>query len=449
MSSLFLVRICDSFLSVFRVGSFFIHVKNSAHFTELIKEAPIGSHQMVSLDVVSLFTKVPTSEALTVIQDKLAADPSIEERTCVPLPNLMEMLTFCMESSYFRMGNDVYRQEEGLAMGSPLSPVMANIYMEYFEDMALNSAPLRPTMWLRYVDDTFILWPHQEDIQVLLEHVNTIRPSIQFTMEKEKDNQLAFLDILITRTECGFKTSVYHKPTFTGQYLNFDSHHPYSVKHGIARCLQHRAQTISSDSHTYHQEMTRLRNTLRRNNYPDSILSTRKMNRVSEESETQKPPTVCLPYIRGVSERIQKICAPYNIRTVFKSESTLRRHLVRVKPPTEKNQTKNCIYSIPCSCSKVYKGKTCRPLKVRVEEHRKAVTRGETDKSGIAYHVWKEKGDHRPLWDEVKIINSEPHWKVRKLKETAHMLGHNNLLSRPSIELNTIWEPLIVRENLQ
>ncbi len=127
----------------------------------------------------------------------------------------------------------------------------------------------------------------------------------------------------------------------------------------------------------------------------------------------------------------------------IKSDSTLRRHLVRVKPPTEKNQTKNCIYSIPCSCSKVYKGETCRPLKVRVEEHRKAVTTGETEKSGIAYHVWKEKGDHRPLWDEVKIINSEPHWKVRKLKETAHMLGHNNLLSRPSIELNTIWEPLI------
>ena len=137
-------------------------------------------------------------------------------------------------------------------MGSPLSPVMANIYMEYFEDMALNSAPLWPTMWLRYVDDTFILWPHQEDV---LEYVNTIRPSIQFTMEKEKDNQLAFLDILITRTECGFKTTVYRKPTFTGQYLNFDSHHPYSVKHGNARCLQHRAQTISSDREEPDQEL--------------------------------------------------------------------------------------------------------------------------------------------------------------------------------------------------
>ncbi len=62
-----------------------------------------------------------------------------------------------------------------------------NLYMEYFEEMALGSTSLKPSMWLRYVDDTFILWPHQEDVQILLDHVNSIRPSVQFTMEKEQD----------------------------------------------------------------------------------------------------------------------------------------------------------------------------------------------------------------------------------------------------------------------
>ena len=76
----------------------------------------------------------------------------------------MEMLTFCVETTYFGMGSDIYRQEKGLAMG----------YMEYFEEMALGS------MCLRYVDDTFILGPHQEDVQILLDHMNSIRPSIQF-----------------------------------------------------------------------------------------------------------------------------------------------------------------------------------------------------------------------------------------------------------------------------
>ena len=86
------------------------------------------------------------------------------------------------------------------------------------------------------------------------------------------------------------------------------------------------------------------------------------------------------------------LCSPCDIRTVFTSGSTLWRYLFLVKPPTEFNMTMNCVYSIPCSCGKIYKGKTGRPLKVRLEEHRKVVVRGEIEKSGMADHIWKEKG---------------------------------------------------------
>ena len=103
---------------------------------------------MVSLDVVSLFTKVPTDETLAVVRDKLTVDPLLEERTCIPIDNLMEMLTFCVETTYFGMGSDIYWKEKGLVMGSPLSPVLANIYMEYFEEMALGTTSLKPSMWL-------------------------------------------------------------------------------------------------------------------------------------------------------------------------------------------------------------------------------------------------------------------------------------------------------------
>ena len=120
-------------------GKSLLYVKNSAHFVDRISNVPIRSNQMVSLDVVSLFTKVPTDETFAVVRDKLTADPLLEERTCIPIDYLMEMLTFCVETTHFGMGSDIYRQEEGLTMGSPLSPVLANIYMEYFEEMALGS----------------------------------------------------------------------------------------------------------------------------------------------------------------------------------------------------------------------------------------------------------------------------------------------------------------------
>ena len=109
------------------------------------------------------------------------------------------------------MGSDIYWQE-GLATGSPLSLVLGNIYMEYFEEMALGYTSLKPSMWLRYVDDTFILWPHQEDVQTLLDHVNSIQPSIQFTMEKEQDNKLPFLNVLVTCKEWEFRSSVIVSP---------------------------------------------------------------------------------------------------------------------------------------------------------------------------------------------------------------------------------------------
>ena len=193
------------------------------------------------------------------------------------------------------------------------------------------------------------------------------------------------------------------------------------VKKGIVHCLQHWAKTISSDTDAYPEEVISLRHNLHRNNYPEHItLAPRNLDRRMEDNN-QKLTAVCLPYVKGLAKRIQKICSPYDIRTVFTCGSTLRRYLFRVKPPTEFNMTKNCVYSIPCSCGKIYKGETGHPPKVRLEEHQKAVVWGEIEKSGMVYHIWKEKGNHLPLWDKVEIIDSAEHWRIRRLKESAHM----------------------------
>ena len=127
---------------------------------------------------------------------------------------------------------------------------------------------------------------------------------------------------------------MYRKPTFTGQYLNFNSQHPYTVKNGIVRYLQHRAKTISSDTDAHQEEMISLRCNLHRNNYPESITSApRNLDRRVEDN-TRKLTTVCLPYVKGLAENIQKIRSPYDIRTVFTSGSTLRRFHLQVKNRT-------------------------------------------------------------------------------------------------------------------
>ena len=132
-----------------QTGKSSLYVKNSAHFTERISNTLIHSNQILSLYVVSRFTKVPTDETLAVIQDKLYADFLLEERTYIPLDNLIE-------TTYFEMGSDIYRQEEGLAIGSTLSLVLANVYMELFEEMTLGSTSLKPSILLTHSYSGFI-----------------------------------------------------------------------------------------------------------------------------------------------------------------------------------------------------------------------------------------------------------------------------------------------------
>ena len=100
------------------------------------------------------------------------------------------------------------------------------ITIEFFEELALESAPSRPSLWKRYVDDTCCILKIS-DVDGLLDHLNGIRPTIKFTMELEREGSLPFLDTKVTRLADGkLDITVYRKKTHTDRYLHFDSHHP-------------------------------------------------------------------------------------------------------------------------------------------------------------------------------------------------------------------------------
>ena len=201
--------------------------------------------------------------------------------------------------------------------------------------------------------------------------MNSIRPPIQFTRQKEQDNKSSFQDVLKTHSEQGFSTSVYRKSTFTGQYLNFKSHHSYNVEKGIVRCVQHRAKAISRDSNVYQEVINSLRDNLYRNNYPENITSTTRNLDRTTENQTRKLSTLCLlskVLLKRFKRYVHKISGQYS-----GVARTHRKYLFQVKPPTEYNMTMNCIYAIPFSSGKVYKGETFCSLKVGLDKHRKAV----------------------------------------------------------------------------
>ena len=113
-------------------------------------------------------------------------------------------------------------------MGSPVSAVIANLVMEDVEQRALASVPVSLSFWKRFVDDV-ISAVSRNEIDILLQHLNYIEPSIQFTVEREINEHLAFLDLNAHRTVEGkLETGVYREPTHTDKYLSYDSHHPVS-----------------------------------------------------------------------------------------------------------------------------------------------------------------------------------------------------------------------------
>ena len=166
--------------------------------------------------------------------------------------------------------------------------------MEFFEELALRTAPARPRIWKRYVDDTFTL-VKKGDVDELLTHLNSIRPSIKLTTELEEGGSIPFLDTRVTRKVDGkLDVTVYRKPTHTDRYLHFSSHHPTHVKKGLVRCLYDRARNItslSSCSKPIHGVLrgTSPQNSTRQATYLEALCSGPRYHARVERSTSERP----------------------------------------------------------------------------------------------------------------------------------------------------------------
>ena len=246
------------------VGKTEYHVRNSKEFATFVKDMRVGpDEELRSYDVSALFTSVPVDRALTYIKERLENDDTLKDRTPLSPDDIIKLLGVCLKCTYFVYGGVFYLQIHGAAMGSPVSAIVCNLFMEYFEQKALSAYPHPPRWWKRYVDDTHTVLKTAH-AQHFTEYLNTVDPDIKWTSEGETstvvvsddgqdhesrlERSLAFLDTLSVVDEGGqITTRVYRKGTHTDQYLNYQSNHPLEHKRGVVNTLKYRADSVISE----------------------------------------------------------------------------------------------------------------------------------------------------------------------------------------------------------
>ena len=324
-------------LLVLVVGWSSSHVRNSKDFAEFISQQALREDEvMVSFDVVSLFTCVPTDLAVQVARSRLEKDPTLPERTILLVDDIVNLLTLCLDATFLEFRGKVYQQIHGAAMGSPVSVVIANLVMEVVEQRALATFHSPPHFWKRYVDDTVIPC---NLVREFLSHLNSIEACIQVTVQKEtEDGKLPFLDVCLCRESDGsVTTSVYRKSTRTSQYLSFDSHHPVAHKASVVKTSMNRASELSSNDVVRVTEEERVVDALKQNGHPMRFIQrhsrSSKLPRPAEDDRRLPRTSLTLPYISGLSETVRRILGPLDIRVAFRPHSTLRHQLVHPKDP--------------------------------------------------------------------------------------------------------------------
>ena len=252
-------------------------LKNTAHFIEEIRDVTIGyDESMGSFDVVQLFPSVTKEMALDAIKRALDNDAEWTKRTTLTKREIVICCAMCLSASEMVYNGKLYLQKKGLPMGGTLSPIAAELVMQYIEEQFFEDCRLLgmvPKFWKRLVDDVIVIgktknFPHW------LNMCNAIEQNISFTMEFEKDRCLPFLDVHIEYDlNNQLHTTVYLKPMATDRVLPYSSSHCMTQKLGVLKNLIHRAHVVCSSENLLNTEINRLKGAFQEGGYPKHVVN--------------------------------------------------------------------------------------------------------------------------------------------------------------------------------
>ena len=383
---------------------------SSRKTVEDIKDIKLDDDEvLVSFDVSSLYTNVPVKEAIKEAAEKLYAGnvtlPPVDKETFIVLAELATTDVLMWTHDGY------YRQTDGLAMGAPPAPPLANLWLNKFDPIIKDEAKL----YERYVDDV-IREIKVHLIQSKIDEINRLHPNLKFTHEVELEGRISFLDLSIIHDNRQLSSTWYTKPTDTSLIMNFHALAPKRYKKSVVEGFVHRIYNACSSWELFDQSIKKAKAILELNQYPEEfyepiIHSTlNKLYSPKESKEVTNTANTESPEIRSQFLKIQYrgrqtdhfVKKLKETGAPVQSVLTLRKLktcLPSLKAPVEVRLRSNTVYKITCpGCGACYVGQSSRHLCTRFAEHR-------TKKSQPVRIHFEECGVGQPTSDDLVILD--------------------------------------------
>ncbi|XP_050507145.1 uncharacterized protein LOC126884882 [Diabrotica virgifera virgifera] len=365
------------------------YIRDSFTFSNFINNVKVpNNYILISLDVVSLFTNLPLDAILNSIKNNWN---SISLHTKISLEDFIRILTFIFDSNIFLFNGNFFKQIFGTPMGSKISPILCNFVLDELITTCKEKIPFHIPFIKRYVDDLILSVPENK-VSDVLNTFNAQCEHLKFTVEREADNMIPFLDMLIHRGSDGIlRTEWYRKPCFSNRFINFHSQHPSRMKTNLVLALKSRVTNLSHIDFR-DKGLKKLRSILLENSYPIGLLNklifgspfpsqfsgkqnfhnneVRQLTLTDSDNTSVIPPKITfgsLPYIPVLTPKLINIFRNVNgLKISTRNVKTVSKLYSKTKDPFTRQESSNVVYSIPCSnCNNVYIGETSRNFHTR------------------------------------------------------------------------------------
>lgn len=414
-------------------------IQNTQELVDKIKIVDVPpSAKLVSFDVVQLFNRIPPREVQTIAENIILKSKFENTKKL----ELITMIEICLSHNFLQYKNTIYSDPNGLPIGSPLSPLMAELFLDHLETKIFdNPHASQIVYWYRYVDDVIALFTGTtRQLEIFKNFINSLHPKIEFELETAQNESLNFLDLTITIVNGKHTFSIYRKPTHTDTTIHMNSCRPFSHKLAAFHSMIHRLLTTPLDNDAHFSELQTIKEIAIKNGYTESLIDKlidKKKKAILTThifpnpppspltTQVQPKPRVFLPYYGNFSERIAKELRKLDYQVIFRASNTLGRQLSKTKDPVMPIN-KSGVYQLNCgnpTCSANYIGQTGRSFQKRFSEHFAAIRLSKQDYNSFTDHIiqsqhpfdpntntqllhFQQKGRLLDGWENYEILKS-------------------------------------------